>query len=830
MIDYNKISAGIKKYRDMGKSDEEINTFLRSKGVYAPELNSIDTQYKAKGLLGKTAEFLGAPSRPLVERAAGMFSNTQGLQQSQQQLQSDIQRYEQTIAKWKLAGKNTSNLEKQVNELKYLTGGLGANIQNVQTRGVSGKEAGVSAFQTGLTFLPSMTGVAGKALSGSKVPLAQSAGKALTSFQGTAQTSPFKYAAGEGATAGALFGGSEAYAQDKNIIGGTVAGAVGGAALGPVFVGGIKLMNPLLTKIGQGIPQKLEPKLQQLNDEITNIFGYGKTKGAISKNLDPQNVFKRPEATWLESLYNRSDDMIVPTKNGMVKFDPKKHTKPSQVFQANSQGYQQASTELNNAISALDNPNWIPEKENVINKLVAMRDDPLNGYDTSAKKFYNKILAELVGKQSPAEIEAYIGKTLNKYSDNFFNGATENIQNEVAASVKKALRDSLYDYAGKFEGGDEVKTLMQEIGAYKAVEDELIKALNKQGDKASAALLGKYGLSQMVSGTLFSNPVQFTKGLAFNALGFVDFLEKTIDAKKIPNLFNIIDDIYKNQGLIKGKNPIDLNKLRSQSQMKMLPGAADQPGQPAPRSVQTSGDTIPVAPNKPGVELTSTQGIGKYEPLPPNVEEAIMSLPPEQQEEGRRLIQQTLDLFGKKKIDSEGGSITAGVLTALGTIPGLGFFKEWAENSKPTVVINEDKVSPAKTSFEPIESLKEKTAARESRNWESLGYNSPYEVDTKTGSEEFGNALGKYQVRELVLKEWSERFLGKLVSKDEFLKSPELQEQFFEKAMERFEKEYNVNDWEHAIALWHKGWSPKNINKERDQLVAEAAEYLKEPK
>lgn len=64
-------------------------------------------------------------------------------------------------------------------------------------------------------------------------------------------------------------------------------------------------------------------------------------------------------------------------------------------------------------------------------------------------------------------------------------------------------------------------------------------------------------------------------------------------------------------------------------------------------------------------------------------------------------------------------------------------------------------------------------------------------------------ALGRYQVMEANLPAWSREALGRVVGKEEFLNSPEIQDQIFEHKFGQYVKQYGTV--EDAISAWHSG-------------------------
>lgn len=67
------------------------------------------------------------------------------------------------------------------------------------------------------------------------------------------------------------------------------------------------------------------------------------------------------------------------------------------------------------------------------------------------------------------------------------------------------------------------------------------------------------------------------------------------------------------------------------------------------------------------------------------------------------------------------------------------------------------------------------------RYLESRGQKNPYGFSQPSGQKTQGNALGAYQVTEGELGTYGSKFLGRPVTKQEFLSNPELQDQYMQK-------------------------------------------------
>lgn len=85
---------------------------------------------------------------------------------------------------------------------------------------------------------------------------------------------------------------------------------------------------------------------------------------------------------------------------------------------------------------------------------------------------------------------------------------------------------------------------------------------------------------------------------------------------------------------------------------------------------------------------------------------------------------------------------------------------------------------------------------------------------------------GKYQVNEQTLKTYSKKFLGKEVTPEEFLKSPELQEKFMENAIKHL-RTLGAKSLDAFLILWHKGWGDVSTKRlQRLKVDAGVRKYL----
>lgn len=116
---------------------------------------------------------------------------------------------------------------------------------------------------------------------------------------------------------------------------------------------------------------------------------------------------------------------------------------------------------------------------------------------------------------------------------------------------------------------------------------------------------------------------------------------------------------------------------------------------------------------------------------------------------------------------------------------------------------------------------------------EALAYNEtggvkedPYKYRQFSGSDKFGDDLGKYQVTEAELTSYGEKFLGKKVTADEFVESPALQEKYMRAKLEFLIAE-GLSE-EGAIAMHSQGMSgwgdPETVKKK----IADSNKYRRD--
>lgn len=91
-------------------------------------------------------------------------------------------------------------------------------------------------------------------------------------------------------------------------------------------------------------------------------------------------------------------------------------------------------------------------------------------------------------------------------------------------------------------------------------------------------------------------------------------------------------------------------------------------------------------------------------------------------------------------------------------------------------------------------------------------------------SAKYGRPLGKYQVMESNLPSWSKEAIGREVSPEEYLKTPEIQDKVFDVQFGKsLSRTGNAND---AISIWHSGVPLAQAQGRKDSLGTRTPDYV----
>jgi len=124
-----------------------------------------------------------------------------------------------------------------------------------------------------------------------------------------------------------------------------------------------------------------------------------------------------------------------------------------------------------------------------------------------------------------------------------------------------------------------------------------------------------------------------------------------------------------------------------------------------------------------------------------------------------------------------------------------------------------------------IEKIRKTIKYMESRGEAAKGKNVDYGFSQFSGDPDLGDALGAYQITEARLREKGPSFLGKKVTRDEFMKSPELQDQFT-RAQIKWQKE-NGMKLDSVFATHRGGWG-KLTRKNMIDRKTQYEQYVRE--
>lgn len=674
----------------------------------------INAKPEKKGFLEKASDFLGTTA--LGKRIGGqIYSGTQDYKQLQESYERGIQAEQQLneqIQKNKLIGRDTSRLEAALMDLKKSNVQTNQAVQGLPTGGVTGKQVLGSALQTA-SWVP-MTGalVKGGQMLG-KTAQAGKAGAAISNVAGQGM----RMAALEGSISGAL-GGAGMDLQAGGDTGSAIGAGLGGAVLGAAGGAAINKLAPMVGgKLGQTFARMGSTKeIRLAADAVADLSramppGGKKTVGSFLKDYTGAEASNRFSA--LQAMVERNKGKTIKTIEGLDKeFDPRNVSLEDMPFV-----FRQTQDEL--ADEMLDRLYKVSQSGLQVDNSVAVKNlRKLAGQAQrkEVKALYNQYLKEVESLTDPLAIRTYLQEIGGKVGPYMQTGANP-VEGKIASQVYKDVETSLNSFFAK--ESTPIKELYDQFSAMKRMEFDITKALSKQlreaGNVTTGNLVDDYGLSLIGSGIAYGSPMQVAKGSFLMGLkGITKFMKDPNRALK--SSFQKVDDWYKLKGVEsvvppvaeKGLVPVgEVNPLNRMEMPGPRPKYPDEAGVPmgitqqqaiAPKGLPEStggplgyksSEAIPVAPaGKKGMEITGPKGIGDYKPLPPQIEDAISNLPPEKQEEGRRLMQQALDLFGEKKnLDKEGGF--SKILTLLGLAGATGITTALLNTNKEEVSATE---------------------------------------------------------------------------------------------------------------------------------------------
>lgn len=779
-MDTTKIESGVAKAKELGYSPEEINTFLKKKGLFSPSLNPTYTPEEKKGgflsnLVGTTA--LGQRLGGLAYRGTQTDSNISSAIQGNQQIEQQVL---QQIQKNKSIGKDTSKLEQALKDLQFSNAQTQQTSQDLRSGGVTNRQVVGSAIQTAASAIP-FSSLIGKSATALKPALGSSVlGRGVNTVSKLVK-SPVAGAALEGTLGGAAYNfggavgeGKSAYDTVVDTAMGGVVGGLGGAALAGTLKGVGKLMNPKEVGTAEDIAGKIL-------DDADKLFGNDANLKSAVLNRElfgvEGDITKAPR---IEAFSDLADNLA---GRKVISLDNKRAAKTLTGIKGTTvgDGYQVAEQRMAELYKEIDK--GLKKSGGDFDKqpIIDFINTKANDYTTSPQalrklgftidkagnlKIQPRGLIERIMKAgSVADIEKIITEELAPELQSIAQSGLNAPSKSTLAGLRQALNETIDKHITSL--GGEYSSIKQKYGAYRGLEDAF-KQIITGGNPQLADMIDTYGLSNIVAG----RPI---KGSIISALNI---------SKRFFNSDNAtFRRILESAG--------EFNKA------KMNPiadaGAA-------------AAKAVPELP-PPGIAPAGEEAVKFMETL---------------SDEQKTMLQK---LLGEKKNLNSGFSKLSTILTAAG-ITGVGAAGAAAARGKTETIDVEaarkaKEVSPAKTEDADGVDIRNGFIHSENRGAASSSKDLYKEVGV-TGD------LGKYQVKPQTLKEWSVPWLGKTYKKEEFLNDPKAQEEF----MNQFEavvKAYKLSP-EDAAVIWHKGWGVLGDQKPRSEKEKLLRQHIEEKK
>lgn len=539
--------------------------------------------------------------------------------------------------------------------------------------------------------------------------------------------------------------------------------------------------------------------------------------------------------------------------------------------------------QVEDVYKAADDMSFLPKFQKTLDEMNKMASSPNYSAEGTAKmRSFIKDMESKV--KTPSDLIAYISQAISPQAGKFFNLAdsiSAKVAQDSKVKLTELLDNFMSELGEKFEVA---KVLREEYSALASLGSEINKKVAEQIPKKAGFTpedVDIYGASNVVSGAFFGNIAQTGKGAAFIGLKALEKITKS-DIKALQRAFKGIDEAYRIAGRERGiKNPVRVGAVDGglfPAKVSEAQLADDLSLQETIMSFANEIDELP----KEVVAQKLSEVTAKAEELTFRVEmlrDAVDSSPYKNKnnrfmvdKEGRtRNVADAKGKLAKKLDDIKAENVGGGVdnneyvkgyeeyienrirladmeadlkkveaqaeklmnkpgldkntkggfsklATTISTALGVGGVAAVTSPGKMEVAeFDRTDKAPAKLIGNlGIDDLKREIAHRESGTIEGDAAKYSHRGKNKDGTSD----LGKYQLNNSSLKIWGPKLLGKPISEQEFLASPKMQEEFFEKMMNRFAKEYRVTDPQMAMALWHKGWG--NLTQDRlNRLLAQ---------
>lgn len=770
-MDTQKIESGVAKAKQLGYTTDEINTFLKKKGMFSPSLNPTYTPEEKKGgflsnLVGTTA--LGQRLGGMAFRGTQTDSNVSSAIQGGQQIE---QRVIQQIQKNKSIGKDTTKLEQALKDLQFSNAQTQQTSQDLRSGGVTNRQVAGSAIQTAASAIP-FASLVGKSATALKPALGTSVlGRGVNTVSKLAK-GPVAGAALEGTLGGAAYNfggavgeGKSAYDTVVDTAMGGVVGGIGGAALAGTLKGVGKLVTPKEVGTAESIAGKILDDADKLFGNDANLKSAVLNKELFGVGGD---ITKAPR---IEAFSDLADNLA---GRKVLSLDNKRAAKTLTGIKGTTvgDGYQVAEQRMAELYKEIDK--GLKKSGGDFDKqpIIDFINKKANDYTTSPQALRKLgfsidkagnlkiqprgLIERIIKAPSVADIEKIITEELAPELQSIAQSGLNAPSKSTLAGLRQALNETIDNHITSL--GGEYSSIKQKYGAYRGLEDAF-KQIITGGNPQLADMIDTYGLSNIVAG----RPI---KGSIISGLNF---------SKKF---FNSDNATFRR--ILESASEFNKAKLA-----------------PVADAGAAAAKAVPELP-PPGIAPGGDEAAKFMETL---------------SDEQKTMLQK---LLGEKKNLSSGFSTLSGILTAAGlTGATVGIANIPNKTTVDVEAMRKEtpkEVSPAKTNF------KKEIAFRETGVVEGDKYK--HKSKNKNGTYD----LGKYAANTETLKAYGDDFLGKNVTEKEFLASPDLQEKFFEGFLKHMEnksaREPRLKDPEFVMALWHRGFS--DLTKERlDKLMSE---------
>ncbi len=592
-----------------------------------------------------------------------------------------------------------------------------------------------------------------------------------------------KQGAKEGTLAGGIGGFGSGLEQGQDLTGSLQTGltsAATGAVLGGAIGGGASALKNKIAPTQDVLTNKLD-------DTIKDIFKG--TTGDVNKINE--SAFKAKKG--LELLVKESKDIGVPDINaplgskGVKAFDIQKSS-PNELLSGVMEMDKKIATNARKAVEeakSFGRQVDVTEAENLINQAVQRGDIP--------KASGTRMLQQIKYAQSdPVKIHDWVQDVNIKYGKKYERGTIDDTAvGKLADDVANVFRtklDEIVDrkgYAEAFSNNQELKRMLVSI-AKKANKGINFGDISTDAglDAAISLLTGNPAYMARTIGTgLFKGLLSNLK----NQSGLKSFKKAADITKKLPTLTKLPSTEVKS---------VELPKLKPAAQ-KVKPSLnlvkeTDNISKKY-KSVTKNGvievEGTPVKINKDIETFLSKDENGNW-----TVSEAITG---RALTSGGHKISDNAIKEAKSLINDIGIDKVKKQINSLGKVSDIQNKQGGFVAKKPllTSAVIGGGLTIANKSSKPIEYQSEKKDTQPTKFLNSIAYNEtntikePYSYHKFSGSKELGDDLGKYQVTEGELKTYGKRYLGRVPTKQEFLSSPRLQDEYMTNKYNYLKKE-----------------------------------------